>query len=212
MDTTLCQSSASCTQARFPQADDQPGCLQASDKLNGQWKLVYTFSSELIPLLAASRLPFIEIGDIMQTIDTTLMTVDNTVVVTGPFARQTVCARAQLEVRSPKRLSVRGACTLSLQVTSKVKSERTKGPSIIPLNCDRGCRGWLGSVPHDPGEPWSGMGCPTCHLQPVAVHCRWPCFWPCTDVPSMPLPVNAVQHASLLVLVCPCLAKHAICC
>ena len=168
MDSASCQSSASRAQARFPQADPQPGCLQASNKLNGQWKLVYTFSSELIPLLAASRLPFIEIGDIMQTIDTTLMTVDNKVVVTGPFARQTVCARAQLEVRSPKRLSVRVGT--SSQGAGHVPSHtiKSKGRSVVPLSCGRGCQGWLGSMPHDPGEPSSGLACPARPLQPAA--------------------------------------------
>ena len=52
--------------------------MQVED-LNGQWKLVYTSSSELTALLALSRLPFVEVGDITQTIDVPSETVVNKV-------------------------------------------------------------------------------------------------------------------------------------
>ncbi len=47
--------------------------------LNGQWKLVYTSSSELTALLALSRLPFVTVGDITQSIDVASETVVNKV-------------------------------------------------------------------------------------------------------------------------------------
>ena len=52
--------------------------LQA-DKLSGEWKLVYTSGSELSALLALSRLPFVTVGDITQTIDGAAGTVVNKV-------------------------------------------------------------------------------------------------------------------------------------
>ena len=45
--------------------------------LNGEWKLVYTSNSELTALLALSRLPFVTVGDITQTIDGPSLTVIN---------------------------------------------------------------------------------------------------------------------------------------
>ena len=52
---------------------------QAQEYMNGNWKLVYTSNSELMGLLAASRLPFVEIGDITQRVDTYSSTVENKV-------------------------------------------------------------------------------------------------------------------------------------
>jgi PAP_fibrillin len=48
-------------------------------KLSGEWKLVYTAGSELSALLALSRLPFVTVGDITQTIDCAAGTVVNKV-------------------------------------------------------------------------------------------------------------------------------------
>lgn len=56
-----------------------PNPAEAIDALGGSWKLVYTSNSELIALLALSRLPFVTIGDITQKIDTATMTVENKV-------------------------------------------------------------------------------------------------------------------------------------
>lgn len=42
--------------------------MQAIDLLSGKWKLVYTASSELAPLLALGKLPGVTVGDIEQTI------------------------------------------------------------------------------------------------------------------------------------------------
>jgi hypothetical protein len=49
------------------------------EKLDGSWKLVYTSNSELIALLALSRLPFVTIGDVTQRVDAASSTVENKV-------------------------------------------------------------------------------------------------------------------------------------
>jgi hypothetical protein len=47
--------------------------------LNGEWKLVYTSNSELLAILALSKLPFVTIGDITQRVDVLNNTVENKV-------------------------------------------------------------------------------------------------------------------------------------
>ena len=54
-------------------------CPAQVTDLNGEWKLVYTSNSELTALLALSRLPFVTVGDITQTIDGPSLTVINKV-------------------------------------------------------------------------------------------------------------------------------------
>jgi len=78
-----------------------------ADKLSGTWKLAYTSGSELIAVLALSRLPGVEIGDISQTIDTRSMKVQNKVDISVPLSKTSVSTSANLEVRSPKRLQVK---------------------------------------------------------------------------------------------------------
>ena len=53
--------------------------MQAERVLDGQWKLVYTSNSELFGLLALSRLPFVTVGDITQTVQASTLTVENKV-------------------------------------------------------------------------------------------------------------------------------------
>lgn len=43
------------------------------NRLSGKWKLAYTSNSELLAILALSRLPGLEVGDITQAIDATTM-------------------------------------------------------------------------------------------------------------------------------------------
>lgn len=47
--------------------------------LDGSWKLVYTSNSELLAILALSKLPFVSIGDITQRIDAATNMVENRV-------------------------------------------------------------------------------------------------------------------------------------
>lgn len=75
--------------------------------LDGDWKLVYTSNSELLAILALSKLPFVTIGDITQRIDTAFNTVENKAQISVPLSRTAVSTTASFEVRSPKRLQVR---------------------------------------------------------------------------------------------------------
>jgi PAP_fibrillin len=79
--------------------------LQA-DKLSGEWKLVYTSGSELSALLALSRLPFVTVGDITQTIDGAAGTVVNKVqhgeprTAPGHVHLETFCSLQQIGTQS----------------------------------------------------------------------------------------------------------------
>lgn len=75
--------------------------------LEGVWKLVFTSNSELIAVLALSKLPFVEVGDITQKIDSVEGVVVNTIGLTVPFSRTSFSTTASFEVRSPKRLQLR---------------------------------------------------------------------------------------------------------
>ena len=83
-----------------------PTSAAEMSKLEGTWRLVWTSTSELVALLAASRLPFLRVVDVYQTIDGASRTAENRVVLEVPFARTSVSATASLEVTSPKRLNV----------------------------------------------------------------------------------------------------------
>lgn len=76
-------------------------------KLDGDWKLVYTSNSELLAILALSKLPFVTIGDITQRIDTAFNTVENKAQISVPLSSTSVSTTASFEVRSPKRLQVK---------------------------------------------------------------------------------------------------------
>ncbi|KAF6253398.1 astaxanthin vesicles associated protein [Scenedesmus sp. NREL 46B-D3] len=74
--------------------------------LDGTWKLVYTSNSELLAILALSKLPFVSIGDITQRVDTLTNTVENRAALSVPLSRTSLSTTASFEVRSPKRLQV----------------------------------------------------------------------------------------------------------
>lgn len=83
-----------------------PAPNEALEKLSGTWKLAYTSNSELVALLALSRLPLVDVGDILQIVNATAMTVENRVKLTAPFSRTSLSATALFDVRSPKLLQV----------------------------------------------------------------------------------------------------------
>ena len=66
--------------------------------LDGSWKLVYTSNSELMALLALSKLPFVSIDDITQAVDSKSLSVENKLSVTVPFSRTSFSTTASLEV------------------------------------------------------------------------------------------------------------------
>eukprot|EP00877_Chromochloris_zofingiensis_P007407 jgi/Chrzof1/291/Cz01g10040.t1 len=84
-----------------------PSPTETLAMLDGDWKLVYTSNSELLAILALSKLPFVTIGDITQHVDSGSNTVENKVQISVPLSRTAFSTRASFEVRSPKRLQVR---------------------------------------------------------------------------------------------------------
>ncbi|KAI9125280.1 hypothetical protein K1719_003896 [Acacia pycnantha] len=83
-----------------PAPVDEPGLL------NGTWVLLYTASSELLPLLAAGTTPLLKVDKISQTIDTDNATIINSTTLSSPFNYLSFSASASFEVRSPTRIQV----------------------------------------------------------------------------------------------------------
>ncbi|KAG4992224.1 hypothetical protein JHK87_025681 [Glycine soja] len=72
----------------------------------GQCREGYTASSELLPLLAAGRLPLLKVDKITQTIDTSSSTIINSTTLSSPFASLSFSASSSFEVQSPTRIQV----------------------------------------------------------------------------------------------------------
>ncbi|KAG7952564.1 hypothetical protein I3843_12G067000 [Carya illinoinensis] len=83
-----------------------PAPTEAPGVLDGNWILLYTAFSELLPLLAAGTSPFLEVKEIRQTIDTRDLTIVNSTTLSSPFATLSFSASATFEVRSPTRIQV----------------------------------------------------------------------------------------------------------
>ncbi len=96
--------------ASYP--DNMHVSLQAVDKLSGQWKLLYTINSELTGLLGLGRLPGIEVGEISQSVNGSMLSITNTVTIGGPVSRTAFSAKAAFEIMSPKRIQVCALLTL----------------------------------------------------------------------------------------------------
>ncbi|GBG89418.1 hypothetical protein CBR_g49209 [Chara braunii] len=84
-----------------------PSPTESLALLDGKWILAYTSFSEIFPLLAASNLPLIKVGEISQTIDASGLTVQNLVTFSSPLATTSFGASASFEVRSPKRVQIK---------------------------------------------------------------------------------------------------------
>ncbi|XP_010276838.1 PREDICTED: probable plastid-lipid-associated protein 3, chloroplastic [Nelumbo nucifera] len=83
-----------------------PAPVEATSLLDGNWVLLYTAFSELLPLLAVGRIPLLEIKRICQKIDTKSLTIENSTSLSSPFATFSFSASATFEVRSPSRIQV----------------------------------------------------------------------------------------------------------
>jgi hypothetical protein len=83
-----------------------PVPTDALDVLEGNWILLFTAFSELVPLLAAGSTPLFKVAKICQDIDTKNLTIDNSVTLSGPLATFTFSATANFEIRSPSRIQV----------------------------------------------------------------------------------------------------------
>lgn len=80
--------------------------VEAPDLLDGNWILIYTAYSELLPILAAGATPFVKVKQISQEIDSKSMTIVNASTLTTPFASFSFSATASFEVQSPSRIEV----------------------------------------------------------------------------------------------------------
>ncbi|PRQ18935.1 putative plastid lipid-associated protein/fibrillin [Rosa chinensis] len=87
-------------------ANPTPAPTENPGLLDGNWVLLYTASSELLPLLAAGSTSLLKVDKINQSIDTSSQTILNTITLSGPFATFSFSASASFEVRSPSRIQV----------------------------------------------------------------------------------------------------------
>ncbi|CAH8357966.1 unnamed protein product [Eruca vesicaria subsp. sativa] len=83
-----------------------PAPVENPELLDGNWVLLYTAFSELLPLLAAGSTPLLKVKSISQSIDTNNLSIDNSTTLSSPFADFSFSATASFEVRSPSRIEV----------------------------------------------------------------------------------------------------------
>lgn len=83
-----------------------PAPTEAVELLDGNWVLLYTAASELLPLLAAGSTPLLKVKSICQSIETSSRTIVNSTTLSSPFATFSFSASATFEVRSPSRIQV----------------------------------------------------------------------------------------------------------
>lgn len=90
---------------RVEDTNPTPQPLQAADKLNGDWRLLYTTSTEL---LGIDRLPFYDLGQIYQCIRVKDAAIYNVAEVQGiPYLGGLISVAARYEAVSEKRVNVR---------------------------------------------------------------------------------------------------------
>lgn len=87
-------------------ANPTPAPVEASGLLDGNWILLYTAFSELLPLLALGTLPLVKVEKITQEIDSNTLTVVNSTTLSSPFTTFSFSASAAFEVRTPSRIQV----------------------------------------------------------------------------------------------------------
>ncbi|KAG7015764.1 Plastid lipid-associated protein 3, chloroplastic [Cucurbita argyrosperma subsp. argyrosperma] len=87
-------------------ANPTPAPVEAPELLDGNWILVYTAFSELLPLLALGTLPLVKVEKITQEIDSNTFTVVNSITLSSPFTTFSFSASAAFEVRTPSRIQV----------------------------------------------------------------------------------------------------------
>ncbi|RID61778.1 hypothetical protein BRARA_E00895 [Brassica rapa] len=80
--------------------------VENPELLDGNWVLLYTAFSELLPLLAAGSTPLLKVKSISQSIDTKSLSIDNSTTLSSPFADFSFSATASFEVRTPSRIEV----------------------------------------------------------------------------------------------------------
>ncbi|KAL8150525.1 hypothetical protein V2J09_020333 [Rumex salicifolius] len=87
-------------------ANPTPNPTEDPALLDGNWVLLYTAFSELLPLLALGNTPLFKVEKISQSINTSNSTIDNSTTLSTPFASITFSASASFEVRTSSRIQV----------------------------------------------------------------------------------------------------------
>ncbi|XP_073001147.1 plastoglobulin-1, chloroplastic [Typha latifolia] len=83
-----------------------PAPTEVPALLDGNWILLYTAFSELLPLLSIGAIPSLKVKSISQEIDSGSMTIVNATTLSSPFASFSFSASASFEIRSPLRIQV----------------------------------------------------------------------------------------------------------
>ncbi|KAK1436302.1 hypothetical protein QVD17_02081 [Tagetes erecta] len=92
--------------SQLERGNPTPVPVDAVELLDGNWILLYTAFSELLPLLAVGNAPFLKVEKICQYINTSSLTIDNSITYSTPFANFTSSASASFSIRSPSRIQV----------------------------------------------------------------------------------------------------------
>ncbi|XP_031096555.1 plastoglobulin-1, chloroplastic [Ipomoea triloba] len=87
-------------------ANPTPAPTESPELLDGNWILLFTAFSELLPLLAAGNIPSVKVEKISQLIDTSSLTIENSISLSSPVATLSFSATATFEVRTPSRIQV----------------------------------------------------------------------------------------------------------
>ncbi|MFX6535170.1 PAP/fibrillin family protein, partial [Acinetobacter baumannii] len=67
-------------------ANPTPAPTDCPELLHGNWVLVYTAFSELLPLLAAGSIPLVKVEKICQSIDTSSLVIENSTTLSSPVS------------------------------------------------------------------------------------------------------------------------------
>ncbi|KAJ8568201.1 hypothetical protein K7X08_020923 [Anisodus acutangulus] len=87
-------------------ANPTPAPNECPELLDGNWILVFTAFSELLPLLAVGNIPLLKVEKICQDINTSSLTIENSTTLSSPVATLSFSATATFEVRSASRIQV----------------------------------------------------------------------------------------------------------
>ncbi|KAK1414791.1 hypothetical protein QVD17_30550 [Tagetes erecta] len=92
--------------SQLERGNPTPVPVDAVELLDGNWILLYTAFSELLPLLAIGNAPFVKVENICQYVHSSNLTIDNSITYSTPSANFTSSASASFAIRSPSRIQV----------------------------------------------------------------------------------------------------------
>ncbi|CAL9066499.1 unnamed protein product [Musa banksii] len=109
-----------------------PAPTEAPELLDGNWILLYTSFSMLLPLLAVGVIPLLKIKRISQVIDSKTMEIVNATTLSSPFATSSFGASASFEVQRSKFIQNTGSSNLFVAVQVQFKEGIFQPPEISP--------------------------------------------------------------------------------